>query len=205
MKDVASRIVERINREVGTDIKNLGKCKNIVSEYKQRISKIESELLIEDNDVPSKVRATLTKCQQAHDALALESAKIDNFQEAIDTKLNEYQDVLQSVLSKLNKIRSLQCLVEYFKILKDIQEVSKSLTTNLKGKDDQKTVGLYLSLYGGPDSPNNIIGRLENVEAYHLKSYAEGTAVYWFSVIKDKFSKWVISNVQRTMLLRSTN
>lgn len=64
---------------------------------------------------------------------------------------------------------------------------SKSLTASIK--DDQKAIGLYLSLYGGSDSSNSIIGRLENVEAHNLKSYAERTAIYWYEILKEKLSK----------------
>lgn len=64
---------------------------------------------------------------------------------------------------------------------------SKSLSVSLK--DDQKSIGLYLSLYGGNDSANSIIGRLENVDAQSLKSYAERTAIYWYDILKEKLSK----------------
>lgn len=63
------------------------------------------------------------------------------------------------------------------------------MSTSGKNKDDQKTIGLYLSLYGGSDSTNSIIGRLENVEAQNLKTYAERTAIYWYEILKEKFSK----------------
>lgn len=121
--NVANKIAERINREVGGDIKNLHKCKNIVGIYKQRISAIEAELLIENNNVPSKIKSTLAQCRDVHEAVALETEKIDQFQETLVTKLNEYHVILHGVSEQLNKIRSLQHLVEYFKILKDIQEV----------------------------------------------------------------------------------
>lgn len=44
MKNVANNIVERINREVGADINNLHKCKNIVTEYTKRVGEIEAEV-----------------------------------------------------------------------------------------------------------------------------------------------------------------
>lgn len=66
---------------------------------------------------------------------------------------------------------------------------SKSLSISVKNKDDQKTIGLYLSLYGGNDSANSIIGRLETVEAQNLRSYAERTAIFWYDILKEKFSK----------------
>lgn len=123
MRNVANKIVDRINREVGADVKNLHKCKDIVADYKQRIGEIEAELLIENNNVPSKVKSTLAQCRDVHEAVALETEKIDLFQETLLTKLNEYHEILHGVSDQLNKIRSLQHLVEYFKILKDIQEV----------------------------------------------------------------------------------
>lgn len=64
---------------------------------------------------------------------------------------------------------------------------SKSLSDSIK--DDQKSIGLYLSLYGGNDSTNSIIGRLEHVEAQNLKLYAERTATYWYEILKEKLSK----------------
>lgn len=189
MKLITNRIVERINREIGADIKNLNRCKTIVNEYSNRIENIESELLIENNNIPSMVKSTLIKCRDSHETLLLEKEKIENFQQILNSKLTNYRQILNGAAINLNKIQSLQCLVEYFKIIKDIQDVSKSLTASINGKDDQKTIGLYLSLYGGSDSSNSIIGRLENIEANNLKTYADGTAKYWYCVIKEKFSK----------------
>lgn len=44
MIDIANSIVERINQEVGSDIKSLHKCKNIVNEYKDRINGLEEKV-----------------------------------------------------------------------------------------------------------------------------------------------------------------
>lgn len=44
MRDVAKSVIERINREVGSDIKNLHKCKNTISEYATRVGDIEAEV-----------------------------------------------------------------------------------------------------------------------------------------------------------------
>lgn len=65
----------------------------------------------------------MAQCRDSHDIIQLETAKIDNFQEKLSKKLDDYHGVLEGVTKQLNKIRNLQHLVEYFKILKDIQEV----------------------------------------------------------------------------------
>lgn len=46
MKDVAKNVIERINRDVGTDIKNLYHCKEITSEYAKRVGEIEAEVSV---------------------------------------------------------------------------------------------------------------------------------------------------------------
>lgn len=46
MNNVAKKIVERLNREVGADVKNLHKCKNIVNDYKRRVGELEAEVSI---------------------------------------------------------------------------------------------------------------------------------------------------------------
>lgn len=165
--------------------------------------------MIEGNGIPSTIKSALAQCRDSHEIIQLETAKIDQFQEKLSAKLDSYHGILDGVTKQLDKIRSLQHLIEYFKILKDIQEVryvcnmnelfinqliyvlfcvySKSLSTNIK--DDQKSIGLYLSLYGGTDSANSIIGRLENVEAQNLRSYAERTATYWYEILREKLSK----------------
>lgn len=79
--------------------------------------------MIEDNGIPSKIKTVLAQCRDSHEIVQLETAKIDQFQDNLETKLNDYRKVLQGVTKQLDKIRSLQHLVEYFKILKDIQEV----------------------------------------------------------------------------------
>lgn len=44
MKDVSRNVIERINRDIGSDIKNLYHCKNISNEYAKRVGEIEAEV-----------------------------------------------------------------------------------------------------------------------------------------------------------------
>lgn len=81
------------------------------------------QLLIEDNGIPSKIKSALAQCRDSHEIIELESAKIDEFQGKLSDKLDGYHGILEGVTIQLNKIRNLQHLGEYFRILKDIQEV----------------------------------------------------------------------------------
>ena len=146
MKSATDRIIERINQQVGSDLQNLHKCRGIVEEYKTSIAEIESkvsprlparrfrrrpwlnhvdyfQILTDDNDVPSTIKSTLAECRDVGEVVLLENAKIDEFQAVITDKLDEYQKMLSGVSDRLHKIRSLEHLVEYYRILQDIEDV----------------------------------------------------------------------------------
>ncbi len=66
---------------------------------------------------------------------------------------------------------------------------SDGLKEHVAGKDEQKTISYYLLLCGGLNSSDNIIDRVNHVEAVHLKSYATETANYWYGVLNEKYSR----------------
>lgn len=45
-----------------------------------------------------------------------------------------------------------------------------------------------MSLSGSPDSLDSVIGRLQDVDAPHLKLYARRVALHWYEIIKEKLS-----------------
>lgn len=127
-------------------------------------------------------------------------AKIENLNEHKDrikvlaatnlVQLTTYEKILGSVEGNLDKLQVLQHLIEYLKIVRDVQDISDELRSCVKGNDDHKTVGLYLSLNdGGQSDGNSVLGRLRNVEAEHLKEYTIKVAAYWHDSLKEKFSK----------------
>lgn len=46
MRDVTKSVIERINQDVGNDIKNLHNCKIITSQYAKRVGEIEAEVSV---------------------------------------------------------------------------------------------------------------------------------------------------------------
>lgn len=67
---------------------------------------------------------------------------------------------------------------------------SNGLIACVVNKDDPRTVALYLQLYEENCHGASIIGRLSNVNAPNLMSYANRTAVHWFNSLQEKFSKY---------------
>jgi RAD50-interacting protein 1 len=89
----------------------------------------------------------------------------------------------------LEKISELEHLIEYFRILQDIQDISSELENCIYSKDEQKIVNLFLSLSGSPESSDSVLGRLQDVDAPHMKLYSRRVALYWHEVIVKKLSR----------------
>lgn len=70
-----------------------------------------------------------------------------------------------------------------------IRSFSDGLKEHISGKDEQKTISYYLLLCGGLNSSDNIVDRLQGVEAAHLKTFATDTAMYWYDVLVEKYSR----------------
>ncbi|XP_059615224.1 RINT1-like protein [Phlebotomus argentipes] len=189
MKTPEERIIERINQEIGSDIKNLHKSRNLVKEYEKQLQIIRSTLSLEDDIQNSVIKTALADAGNASERIESHIAKIDSFAEALDEKIDFRTSIVDGAADNLEKISELTHLLEYFKIVRDIQEISHELKSCVGGRDEAKIVGFYLALCGERESSNSIIGRLQNVEAHHLKTFANQTANYWHDILLEKFSK----------------
>lgn len=138
-----------------------------------------------DLKVPSFLKATLTSGHKKVEELNSLIEDVTASGEKNDQKLILFEEILDSVSDNLRKITTLQNLVQYVRIKQDIEEISDELKSCIKGKDDHKTISLYLSLSGD----HSVLGRLRTIEAANLKDFAMKSAVYWHTSLTEKFSK----------------
>lgn len=125
------------------------------------------------------------------DEVDASSCDVDRYQKRIGEKIKKYKKAESNIQESLKKITEFEHLVEYYRVLHDIQDISAELTSCIHSKDEQKIVNLFLSLSGSPESSDSVIGRLQEVDASHMKLYARRMALFWYEVIKDKLSRWV--------------
>jgi RAD50-interacting protein 1 len=114
---------------------------------------------------------------------------VDIYLTKIQNKIEKYREVHEEIQSHLEKISELEHLIEYFRILQDIQDISSELENCIYSKDEQKIVNLFLSLSGSPESSDSVLGRLQDVDAPHMKLYSRRVALYWHEVIVKKLSR----------------
>lgn len=134
------------------------------------------------------MKEALTESQNAIDSIDEHLEKIKNYEKKVAKHLEKYRKVEDEIHSHLEKINDLERLVEYFRIVQDIQDISHELSKCINSKDEQKIVNLFLSLSGSPESTDSVIGRLQDVDAPNLKLYSRQIAIFWHDTIKKKLS-----------------
>lgn len=135
------------------------------------------------------LKQTLEGAQVVLDEVSEKFDDVDRYQKKISDRIEKHKEVHENIKEHLTKISELEHLLEYFRVLQDIQDISAELTNFIHSKDEQRVVNLFLSLSGSPESNDSVIGRLQDVDAPHMKLYARRMALYWHDIIKEKLSK----------------
>lgn len=146
------------------------------------------QLNIDEGEGSESIKLALEDSQYAIDSIDETVEYIKSYETKIEKHLNKYQKVEHEIHSHLEKISDLEKLVEYFRIVQDIQDINHELSKCIHSKDDQRIVNLFLSLCGSPESTDSVIGRLQDVDAPNLKLYSRQIAIHWHDVIKEKLS-----------------
>ncbi|XP_005176930.1 RINT1-like protein isoform X2 [Musca domestica] len=183
------RILARINNEIGSDFKKLHRASLLVDEYKSRLETLREKLSYEEPNNISSFKSAFECEQHTCDTIDFQMAKLQEFGKKLVERISESNKALNAVKPDLEQVRKLQQLVQYLRIVQDIQEISNALTQCINGKDESKMINLYLNLYEEGDYDHSVVGRLTSVEAPFLKTFATQTAIHWHSLLKERFSK----------------
>ncbi|XP_001352684.3 RINT1-like protein [Drosophila pseudoobscura] len=182
------RIATRLNEEIGKDASRLHRANLLVSHYKERLHALSKTLDYEDPQNVSSYKSAFQCQQQVCESIDFELQKLAQFREKLQQKLLECQPSLDAVAVDLHQVRQLQRLSQYLRLVQDIQEISGDLSSSINGKDEDKLVNLYLTLYESNDCEHSVVGRLNAVQARSLQSFAERTAIYWHKLLLKRLS-----------------
>ncbi|XP_014094433.1 RINT1-like protein isoform X2 [Bactrocera oleae] len=186
---IEQRIIKFVNKEIGSDFKKLHRNTVLIENYKTSIEHLKQNLN-EKNHADLRIFESALRSQHnANKSMELQKEKLIKFEKQLTPKIDRSNEALSVVLKDLGNIRRLQQLSHYMKIVLDIQEISQSLSDAVNGRDDAKTVNIYLTLFEDKDCENSVIGRLSNIESYYLKLFATETASYWHRILTDKFAR----------------
>ncbi|CAO1304372.1 unnamed protein product [Diamesa tonsa] len=181
-------IIQRLNAELGDKVENLSKSKNLVDKYLKQLDDINDKISPDSDKISTVIEKTLDSSLEALDNLSDKFKNVEVFEEKIAEKLKIYSTLQSKLKDNLGKIYELEHLLEYFRVLQDIQDISSELTSCINSRDEQKIVNLFLSLSGDPNSSSSILGRMQETNAPNLNLYTRSLATHWHTIIKEKLS-----------------
>lgn len=141
---VQQRVIDRINKEIGSDITNLNKSRHLIDNYKKIYADTKAKVLfwtktflnktnfthsfhfklcLQDDTTRSDIKSALRASDTISFAIEIQVSKVDEFQSKISNSLQEYEHVLDAVSDPVAKVSQLEHLVEYFRVLDDISNI----------------------------------------------------------------------------------
>lgn len=106
----------------------------------------------------------------------------------MQAKIDSNSSLIASVSESTDAVFQLQHLISYFKLVRDIQDLSEELRSCVVASDELKAVEVYVSLCGDSYSIDNVLGRTFETDAPNLKFFARRTALYWHEILTEKLS-----------------
>lgn len=143
--NIEQRIISRINQEIGNDFKKLHRASVLVEDYKTRLEKLKSkvgthkylrfckninnilkyllQLDYEAADNVSSFKSAFETKERACESIDFQIEKLQTFGKKLAARIKESQNAFKGVKPDLEQVRKLQQLVQYLRIVQDIQDI----------------------------------------------------------------------------------
>ncbi|XP_044732584.1 RAD50-interacting protein 1 [Chrysoperla carnea] len=202
------KVIERLNKELGKDIKNLNKIDviktQLINEKETALKKID----LENVEAHTIIKDAINKLNKDIESIDKINREFETYSTNAIQYLGTTNDIVKHLQDYVNKIKSLEIIIEYFNISKKIQNISNELYQSIIEHDDELSVTLYANLC-------EIQLNLRACPATHLLIYLKDVIHHWHNYLKDKFSvvfdeilkqiKWPFVNTNLTSPILNSN
>nr|CAH0101935.1 unnamed protein product [Daphnia galeata] len=180
--DLQRKIVKALNEEIGSDLKQLHKLKELYDETKAVQNDLKEKLSLVSTEAPSKVQNTLRDVEELSQKLVtLEKQYLDLKDEA-QSHLKTVDTFLENFSSQLQEIERLELEYSYLKCIKTVEDLSEKMQQSLQSNQDLEAVELYNKLV-----QHNCM--LETSQCENLRKFVNDTVIFWFELLKEKMKK----------------
>ncbi|XP_052126248.1 RAD50-interacting protein 1 [Frankliniella occidentalis] len=182
MKMALPNAVEKLNEELGSDIKNLKRCHEIFERVKAEKEAIEKMLSLASSEVPSRVSAAVQQVEQTSHQIARLSDEMANLVEISNKPLEEGENIISSLQDDMDKILTLERTKSYLKWLRAVEDLSCELESSLHEQADARCVHLFQQL-------KTMYEEVYGSQCSHFIAFLRETLLFWHTVLKSQFSK----------------
>lgn len=180
--DLQRKIVKALNEEIGTDLKQLHKLKELYDETKAVQDNLREKLSLVSTEAPTKVQNTLKEVEELSQKLVTLEDQYSHLKIEAKSHLTSVDTFLSNFDSQLQEIERLELEFAYLKCVKTVEELSEKLQHSLQSNQDMEAVELYNKLV-----QHNCM--LEQSQCDNLKKFANDTVIFWFELLKEKLRK----------------
>ncbi|CAG9859732.1 unnamed protein product [Phyllotreta striolata] len=204
--EIKRKVIQNLNEKHIKDLLDLGKCTKLYEELSQKKEEIEKQLNISEREsiVGKAVREGELLIENGRDAVN----RTDETISTIQNDLDEIQEVRSDIKNYFDKLNTLQCTLQYLKILQQVDYLNNELYKEVGKKDDEKCATLFVNL-------TEICRNLADFAGQHLKNYLKDDIFYWHNILKENLSKdfneiikaikWPFVSENFTLVLPFTN
>ncbi|XP_018566371.1 RAD50-interacting protein 1 [Anoplophora glabripennis] len=178
--EIKRKVVQELNEKYGKDLLDLEKCRELHRNLLAQKAAIEKEL-----DVTSTESSIGKSVKNAQDVVKRTEDVIERGKDIIgDIKkdLEDVDEVRNEVKEHFDKLNTLQCTLQYMRVIQHIEYLSAELQREIGKRDDEKCATLFANL-------TEISRNLADFSGVHLRDYLKETIHHWHNILKDKFAK----------------
>ncbi|CAH1179774.1 unnamed protein product [Phaedon cochleariae] len=178
--EVKREVIRNLNVHYGRRLLDLQECLKLLECKKQEKADIENKLdvLHSDSFIGNSLKDAEKVIENGKDLISRSKEIIEH----IEKDLDDVDEVRKDIHKYFDKINRLQCLLQYFRVIQHIEQLSRELQKEIGKKDDEKCATLFANL-------TEINRNLVDTRGKHLLGYLKETIYYWHKILKDKFAK----------------
>ncbi|KAJ8979317.1 hypothetical protein NQ317_006930, partial [Molorchus minor] len=142
--DIKTEVIRTLNEKYGRDLLDLGKCKELYKNLLDQKASIQKEL-----DVTNTECLIGKSIKNGEDIVETVDDVVKKAQEVvqdIETDLDEINEVRKEAKRHFDKLNTLQCTLQYMRVVQHIEYLSEELVREFRKKDDEKCATLFANL-----------------------------------------------------------
>ncbi|KAL2102119.1 hypothetical protein ACEWY4_001287 [Coilia grayii] len=180
-EEVADFIVQFVHKEIGSDLKALGKVSGMLDKLKAENAALEKQVLTASSSVPLRVAAALDtaeKCRFDLESLLQRERVLSN---TLQQHLQGAQTWADRLGQTLGQLDTMEKHLKYLQCLARIEELSDSIQQCLMTSSTWEAVSAIGTLA-------NLDMSLEESGCSHLQAFLRETLSFWHKIIKDRLA-----------------
>lgn len=178
--EIKREVIQTLNEKHGKDLLDPNKCLELYNKLLEEKKQVEKQLDISQSE--SSIGITVKDSESLISKSNEVVKKSDDIIFTIQKDLDEIQGVRNDMKNYFDKLNTLQCTLQYMKVLQHIEYLNTELQKEFGKKDDEKCVTLFANL-------TEISRNLADFAGQNLRNYLKDDIYYWHNILKDKLSK----------------